>query len=435
MSTHTPSMTPAGLPPLDPLSAEHLQAVQRYLIEQIEQAPWGFMPFEQWMNLALYAPGLGYYAAGNQKFGSDIPEGDFTTAPELTPLFGQTLARQIAQVLTASGSVQVLEFGAGSGALAAAVIPALQSLGIEPVYQILEVSADLRQRQQQRLAAFGNQVTWLNQLPVEFTGCVLANEVLDAMPATLFRWGDNETVFELGVSLGFGQPGNHEISFRHRRAGGIDASLGQTPLDEGLDDEPVKAEDRGAPFLLTERLASTDLQKAIAGRMPPLPEYQSEINLQAEAWVRQMGSWLKKGAALLIDYGFPQHEYYHPQRVAGTLMCHFRHHAHSQPLIYAGLQDITTHVDFTAMADAALEGGLDVLGYTSQARFLMNAGLTDLLAQLDPDDALAYAKVVSPTQKLISEAEMGELFKVLAIGRDLDEPLLGFASGDRRHRL
>jgi SAM-dependent MidA family methyltransferase len=411
-----------------------LQAVQTYLIQQIEQAPWGFMPFEQWMNLALYAPGLGYYVSGNQKFGSDMPEGDFTTAPELTPLFGQTLARQIAQVLTASNSVHVLEFGAGSGALAAAVIPALQSLGIEPVYQILEVSAELRQRQQQRLATFGSQVTWLDQLPVEFTGCVLANEVLDAMPATLFRWGDNEDVFELGVSLGFGQPGNSEISFRHRRSGGIDASLGQTPLDESVnDDEPT--EDRGAPFLLTERLASADLQKTVAQRMPPLPEYQSEINLQAEAWVRQMGSWLKKGAALLIDYGFPQHEYYHPQRVTGTLMCHFRHHAHSQPLIYAGLQDITTHVDFTAMADAALEGGLDVLGYTSQARFLMNAGLTDLLAQLDPNDTLAYAKVVGPTQKLISEAEMGELFKVLAVGRDLDEPLLGFASGDRRHRL
>ena len=157
-------------------------------------------------------------------------------------------------------------------------------------------------------------------------------------------------------------------------------------------------------------------------------------NRQAEAWVRQVGTWLKKGAALLIDYGFPQREYYHPQRATGTLMCHFRHHAHSEPLVYAGLQDITTHIDFTAMADAALDGGLEVLGYTTQARFLMNAGLADALSGLDPTQAQEYAAVVGPVQKLVSESEMGELFKVLAIGRGIDEPLLGFTSGDRRHR-
>ena len=414
------SAIPTGLPALDIDSATHLQMVQAYLAEQIAHAPQGFMPFEQWMGLALYAPGLGYYASGNTKFGSNLPIGDFTTAPELTPLFGQVLARQIAQILNSSNSLHVLEFGAGSGALAAAVIPALRQLGIEPVYQILEVSADLRSRQQQRLSEFGSTVTWLDALPQAFSGCVLANEVLDAMPATLFRWNDDGNLQELGVGL-------HELDGRHQGPGS------NLPIDH--DDNSGPAAGQNSPFQFAQRPAPQGLQEAIAQRMPPLPGYQSEINRQAEAWIREMGSWLEKGAALLIDYGFPQREYYHPQRAAGTLMCHFRHHAHSQPLIYAGLQDITTHVDFTAMADAALDAGLDVLGYTSQARFLMNAGLTELLTQLDPTDAAAYAQTVGPVQKLISEAEMGELFKVLAIGRGVDVPLLGFVTGDRRNRL
>lgn len=433
MSFHT--SIPTGLPPLDPESAVHAKAVERYLVEQIEQAPWGFMPFEQWMNLALYAPGLGYYAAGNTKFGGasldpmPLPPGDFTTAPELTPLFAQVVGGQVGQVLRACGSVRVLEFGAGSGAMAAALVKALREQGIEPAYYILEVSADLRARQQQRLAQFGTAVTWLDELPANFTGCVLANEVLDAMPVKLFRWDDAGNVLELGVTLGHSHTQEGDISLRHRRAGGVEASLGQMHLEDG------SGADNAVPFLLAERLAQPELAQAVAKRMPPLPEYQSEINIQAETWVRQLGSWLTKGAALLIDYGFPQREYYHPQRDAGTLMCHFRHRAHSQPLIYPGLQDITAHVDFTAMADAALEGGLDVLGYTSQARFLMNAGLPQLLAQLDPDDTINYAKTVSAVQKLISEAEMGELFKVLAVGKNIDIPLIGFSSGDRRHRL
>lgn len=169
--------------------------------------------------------------------------------------------------------------------------------------------------------------------------------------------------------------------------------------------------------------------------MPALPGYVSEINLQGEAWIRAMGGWLNRGAALLLDYGFPQGEYYHPQRLGGTLMCHLRHHAHADPLIAPGVQDITAHVDFTAMADAAQEAGLQVLGYTSQARFLMNAGMMELLGRLDPADARRYAQAVAPVQKLLSEAEMGELFKVLAIGRGMDEPLLGFARGDRLHTL
>lgn len=169
--------------------------------------------------------------------------------------------------------------------------------------------------------------------------------------------------------------------------------------------------------------------------MPELPGYQSEVNFRAEAWVGEMGRWLKRGAALLVDYGFPRAEYYHPQRSEGTLMCHFRHHAHAQPLVLPGLQDITAHVDFTAMADAAQTAELQVLGYTSQARFLMNAGLAQALGDLDPSDTIAYARSVAAVQKLMSEAEMGELFKVLAIGRHLDEDLIGFTQGDRLHRL
>ncbi len=420
--------TPAGLPALEPTTWAHQQAMQDHLIRTIEQAPLGFMPFEQWMNLALYAPGLGYYAAGSRKFASDVPNGDFTTAPELTPLFGQVLARQVAQILKASGSQHILELGAGSGALAAAVIVALRELGIDPHYQILEVSADLRARQQERLTEFGASVTWLDSLPEAFAGCVLANEVLDAMPATLFQWGKDEELYEVGVSL---SAINGDTS-----AMTLDQSITRLGCaDRALHDSEPGATRAATPFIYVERLAPKALQGVVAQRMPPLAGYRSEINMQAEGWIRQMGEWLERGAALLIDYGFPQREYYHPQRASGTLMCHFRHHAHGEPLILPGLQDITTHVDFTAMADAALAGGLDVLGYTSQARFLMNAGLPDLLTEMDAGNTAARTKVLASVQKLVAETEMGELFKVLAIGRGLDDPLMGFAAGDRRDRL
>ncbi|TCT07307.1 class I SAM-dependent methyltransferase [Paralcaligenes ureilyticus] len=420
--------TPTGLPALEPVTLAHQQAMQDHLIQTIEQASLGFMPFEQWMNLALYAPGLGYYAAGSSKFASDLPNGDFTTAPELTPLFGQVLARQAAQILKASESPCILEFGAGSGALAAAVIAALREMGIDPHYQILEISADLRTRQQQRLAEFGASVTWLDSLPEAFSGCVLANEVLDAMPATLFQWGQDEQLYEVGVSL---SAINGDTS-----AMTLDQSTTRLGYaDRALHDAEPGASRSATPFIYVERLAPKTLQEIVAQRMPPLAGYRSEINRRAEGWVRQMGEWLERGAALLIDYGFPQREYYHPQRASGTLMCHFRHHAHGEPLIHPGLQDITTHVDFTAMADAALAGGLDVLGYTSQARFLMNAGLPDLLSGMDAENAKARAKTMASVQKLVAETEMGELFKVLAIGRGMDDPLMGFALGDRRDRL
>lgn len=384
---------PSGLPTLDDASAAHNEKVVAALRKRIEQSPNGFLPFEEYMDVALYAPGLGYYAAGNTKFPD--PEGhagDFTTAPEMTPLFGRALARQVAQILDRSNSRQVLEFGAGSGALAASLIPALREMGIEPVYTIVELSADLRQRQKTRLAGLGAMVTWLDHLPGLFEGCVLANEVLDAMPVTAFRWDEQGRLMEKGVGA-------------------------------------------GEPFSWLERPAAPGLQDTVLQRMPALPGYASEINVRAEAWVRNLGEWLNKGAALLIDYGFPQREYYHPQRAQGTLMCHFRHHAHAEPLVLAGVQDITAHVDFTAMADAALEGGLDVLGYTSQARFLMNIGLLDCLAETQSADPLEQSRLMAPVQKLLAESEMGELFKVLAVGKDIEPGLLGFTQGDRRDRL
>ncbi|MBN9473619.1 MAG: hypothetical protein ABS43_07660 [Bordetella sp. SCN 67-23] len=382
------------LPDLDPASSAHSRLVARHLQARIRAAG-GWLPFDRWMDEALYAPGLGYYAAGSAKLaeGGRRPSGDFVTAPELTPLFAQTLARQVAEVLEACGGLEVLEFGAGTGALAAGLLAALDELGVPARYRIVEVSADLRDRQRARLAAHGGRVEWLDTLPASFVGCVVANEVLDAMPVRLFHWTD-AGLQERGVIL---------------------------QGDEG--------------FAWQDRAAPADLVQAVEARMPPLPGYVSEINPQGEAFVRGMGAWLQAGAALLIDYGFSRAEYYHPQRMGGTLMCHLRHVAHADPLVAVGVQDITAHVDFTAMAEAAVEGGLEVLGYASQASFLMNAGLMDLLSRVDPADVPAYAQAVAPVQKLLSPAEMGELFKVLAVGRGLDRPLSGFGRGDRSHAL
>lgn len=394
MPHHTPNN---NLPEIDPDSLEHSARTTAYLQQLIKQQ--GSIPFRLWMHEALYAHGLGYYTSGNTKLGNErdqavtqSPAGDFTTAPELSHWFARTLARQITQVHQATGTMDILEFGAGSGILAHDILLALDNPNIN--YFILELSPDLRARQQEKLSGFKNQVQWLSRLPERFEGCVIANEVLDAMPVELFQWEDNGTLAEKYVTL-----------------------------------------DNNSQFMLVNQPASAKLAEKIARRMPALPGYTSEINLQAEAWIHEMGRWLAKGVAFLIDYGFPQKEYYHPQRAQGTLMCHLRHHAHSNPLVYPGIQDITAHVDFTAMADAALEGGLEVLGYTSQANFLLNSGLMKLLSTLDPQDTARYAREIGPVQKLLSEAEMGELFKVLAIGFDIDEPLMGFSRGDRRHML
>ncbi len=389
-STSRAAGLPAGLPAPDAEAQAHSARLAAYLRERMAaQVPAG-LPFDAWMDAVLYAPGLGYYAAGSLKLDADLPRADFTTAPELTPLFGRTLARPVAQVLSQCAQAHILEFGAGTGRLAADLLDALREAGIAVVYHILELSPDLRERQEARLAAFGSQVRWLDRLPQAFEGCVLANEVLDAMPVQLFRWEDDGSLSERYV---------------------------------------VPA---GNAFAWESRPAGPALRAVVAARMPCLPGYASEINLRAEAWVRDLGRWLTRGAALLIDYGFPRHEYYHPQRHQGTLMCHYRHHSHADALALPGLQDVTAHVDFTAMADAARDGGLDVLGYTAQARFLIEAGLP---AVLQAQDNATDPRMLSAVQTLLSEAEMGELFKVMALGRGLDDRLIGFGRGDRRHRL
>jgi len=380
-----------SLPTPDSAAAESSARLVARIASEIDQAG-GWISFDRYMELALYAPGLGYYSGGARKFGA---AGDFVTAPELSPLFAEALAAQLEPILAASAP-RLLEAGAGSGALALGLLRALERRGALPErYEILEVSGELRARQQETLAAvpqLAERVAWLDALPDTFSGAVVANELLDAMPVHIVAWRE-DGVFERGVAL-----------------------------------------ENGA-FAWQDRPAAGALLAVSQGLTCVAPPYVSEINLAARAWVAEWGRLLQRGALLLIDYGFPQREYYHPQRAEGTLMCHYRHHAHGDPLWLPGLNDITAHVDFTAMAEAGHDAGLDVLGYTSQAQFLLNCGLAQLLEAHQADGAAAYAALASGAQKLISPAEMGELFKVLALGKGIGEPLLGFTHGDRSHAL
>jgi SAM-dependent MidA family methyltransferase len=364
----------------------------------------GWISFARYMELALYAPGLGYYMAGARKLGRD---GDFVTAPEISGLFGRALARQVS-ALAATGLADVLEIGAGSGALAADLLLELERLGRLPQrYLILELSPDLRDRSRATLAAraphLTERVAWLNGLPPAFTGVIIGNEVLDAMPAHVVR-RKNGRLEELGVTRA-----GDAFGWAARPAPPLLSELAQSCFPEG---------------------------GSSSGRDPSSEgEYQSEFQPAACAFIRALGGALESGAALLFDYGFPRREYYHPQRAAGTLMCHYRHRAHDDPFFLPGLQDITVHVDFSAIARAGAEAGLELLGYANQAQFLVNCGITDLLAETPAGDAAAYAPLAAQAQKLLSPAEMGELFKVIALSRGVREPLAGFATGDRRHTL
>ncbi len=375
------------MPLPDPAAIEHSQRVRAHIAREIERAG-GWIPFDRYMQLVLYAPRLGYYTAGARKFGDSASGGDFVTAPEISPLFAQALAQQIDQ-LFAQVPARIVEFGAGSGALARDVIAALaqRDVALES-YSIVEVSPDLTERQRERLQ--GAPVDWLNAPLNGFEGVMLANEVLDVMPVKLF------------------------------------VKRGEATCERGVVTRP-------GGFAFDERDAGADLVKAVAAieaEHGVLPDgYSSEVNLIAESWMRSSAQWFARGTLMVIDYGFPQREYYHPQRLMGTVMCHFRHHAHGDPLWMAGLNDVTAHVDFSAMAAAAHAAGLDVLGYTSQAHFLLNCGVLDRLqSQHTPRDAGAL-------HRLVSEAEMGELMKVLMVGRRVNGPLIGFARGDRLHSL
>jgi SAM-dependent MidA family methyltransferase len=379
------------LPDASPDALAHGAQVAACLRAEIDAAG-GWIPFPRYVELALYAPRLGYYCAGARKLG---PEGDFITAPEISPLFGAALARQAAEVL-AHGLDAILEVGAGSGALAASMLEELERMGALPThYFILELSADLRERSRDTLAArvprLVERVAWLNQLPPSFAGLVLGNEVLDAMPFAVVRVRDG-TVEEAGVAArddGFGwawRPAPPALAAEARRLG----------LPEG---------------------------------------YQTEIGFTAQAFVRTLGATLSRGVALFLDYGFPEREYYHPERARGTFRCHYRHRAHDDPFFLPGLQDITTHVDFSAISRTARATGLDLLGYTTQAHFLVNCGITDLLLRTPPEDAARYLPQSAAVQKLVSPAEMGELFKAIAFGRRFDAPLSGFRQGDRSAAL
>jgi len=381
---------------------EDFESVSVPLAHRIHQAilvAGGWLPFDRFMERALYAPGLGYYSGGARKFGRRADDGsDFVTAPELSPLFAQTLANPIAEALAASGTRRVMEFGAGTGKLAAGLLAALDAPGVElDEYLIVDLSGELRERQRDTIEAaapaLAAKVRWLDALPERFDGVVVGNEVLDAMPVRLFAKADG--------------------AWRER---GVALDARQAFV---FDDRPVGA--AGLPAVL----ATLDVGDG----------YVTETHEAALAFTRTVCTMLARGAVLLVDYGFPAHEYYHPQRDRGTLMCHYRHHAHDDPFVYPGLQDITAHVEFTGIYDAGVATGADLLGYTSQARFLLNAGITDALAAIDPSDIHQFLPAANAVQKLISEAEMGELFKVIAFSRGIDGTLDAFARGDRSHAL
>jgi SAM-dependent MidA family methyltransferase len=380
------------LPTPSPDALAHSQRVTAHLQTLIREAG-GWIPFARFMEAALYAPGLGYYAAGAMKFGA---AGDFVTAPELTPLFGRTLAHAIAPVL-AETSGDILELGAGSGKLALDVLGELERLNALPArYGILEVSADLRARQQARIAQerpdLARRVHWLDALPAAFEGVILGNEVFDALPVELLHWTASGPQVR-GVAL---------------------EAEGFAWQDRPIDDPALRA-----------RAEALDLA----------PGYLTEISLAADALIAALAHSLQRGLILLIDYGFSASEYYHPQRHMGTLRAHYRHHALDDPFYLPGLCDLTAHVDFSALAQAGTEAGLDLTGYASQANFLLNAGLTELLMQTPPADAAAFLPQSNAVQRLVSPAEMGDLFKVMGLGKGLEVSLAGFARGDRRHTL
>ena len=385
------------LPVPEPAALEHSRELLQLIHREIQNHG-GAIDFQRFMELALYAPGLGYYRAGTRKFGQG---GDFVTAPELSALFSRCLARQCREILVDSGDA-ILELGAGSGIMAATLLGELQRLRALPeAYLILELSGELRERQQRlleaRLPALLPRVRWLDSLPRDFHGVILANEVLDALPVSRFR------ITETGP--------------RPLRVTLLEQTLGwqEGPADTGLN-------------------ATMDtLQHSLA---QPLPVgYESEFCPGLSAWIESLGAALARGALLLVDYGYPRREYYHTQRHRGTLLCHYRHRVHDDPFLWPGLQDITASVDFTAVAEAALAADLTVAGYTSQANFLLGCGLTELLAEADPDNQPSYLKLAREAKILTLPGEMGDRFQAMLLTRGLQGTFRGFGLRDDRHRL
>lgn len=390
-------MTPLPIP--SPEAQKHSQQLVELIQDKI-RSEGGWIDFATYMHMALYTPGLGYYSAGSQKFGKG---GDFVTAPEISSLFGQTLANQAAQVLEITKG-DILELGAGTGKLAADILLQLNKWDCLPKhYYILEVSDHLRQVQREQLRNklpkdVFSKVIWLNTLPSELSGIIIGNEVLDAIPVYLVVRKETGW-YERVVTLA-----NQELEPSQQFA---------------WMDVPLKD-----PVLLRTAEA---LQ---------LPEgYLTELNPSANGLIASLAGVLKQGMLLMVDYGFSATEYYHPQRHQGTLMCHYQQLAHPDPLIYVGLQDITAHVDFTAIAQTGVDHGLQLAGYCSQAQFLMNSGILDAMTQVSPTDVANYAPLAAAVQKLLSPAEMGDLFKVIALSKNVDAPLMGFVRGDKSHTL
>jgi len=362
------------------------------LIHTIKQK--GPLPFVRFMEQALYAPGLGYYSSGQQKFGKD---GDFITAPELSPLFSRCLAYQCQPILLALNDPIIFEFGAGSGIMAVDILLTLETLGCLPKqYWILELSAELKNRQQtlfkKRAPHLLPIVHWLTTLPdTPYEGIVLANEVLDAMPVNKFRWESDK--------------------------------LQEAAID-------YQAEQ----FVWHWDVASAPLKKAVEKLEVTFESgYESEINLFINGWIKSISTHLSRGVVLAIDYGFPRREYYHPERSMGTLMCHKQHRSHTDPLQWVGSQDITAHVDFTAVAEAAVENDFDVAGYTHQAAFLIDCGVTHHLEKIE--DEIDRFNASNQVKQLTLPSEMGELFKVIALAKHFDDELLGFQTLNQLERL
>ena len=380
-----------------PKPQAHDQALSQqlaYLIQQTIKNTGGYISFAQFMQMALYTPNLGYYSGGATKFGA---AGDFITAPEMSPIFAKTIANQVAQVLvTTQGNV--LELGAGSGKLATDLLLALQQLSALPKqYFVLEVSNHLRQIQfdyclKNLPSELFKKIVWLETLPVSFVGLIVGNEVLDAVPAHIVQ---------------------------------------KTP--QGWREQYIAWDEAKQTFFsLLKPLSVPTMCTHLPQNLPN--DYITEVNPAANGLVNSLLACIKQGVLLLIDYGFNAAEYYHPQRNLGTLMCHYQHYAHSQPLINIGLQDITTHINFSAIAEAGVSQGHILAGFCSQAQFLINCGILDILQRLSAE-SLGYMQQTAAVQKLLSPAEMGDLFKVMAFIKQLDVPLIGFKSGDKSHTL
>ncbi len=360
----------------------------------------GSLSFAEYMETVLYTPNLGYYSGGLHKFGA---QGDFVTAPEISPLFGRCLARQVAEILAQIGGGEVLEVGAGTGALAVDLLEALETMGVMPHrYRILERSGELRARQTEtiatRLPHWIDRVLWCSDLPDPgWTGVVVANELLDALPVYRFELSE-QGLLEHRV----GWEENQFVWYALPAEGPLAAAL------EAWNDQYGQTLGIG---------------------------YVSERSLAAPAWLTTLANRLSRGGLILVDYGYPGREYYHPERSTGTLACHYRHRCHYDPLILPGLQDITAHVDFTALAEAAVASGMAVSGYTHQAHFLLATGILDAFSPLDPTDVAAQLSLANQVRRLTLPQEMGEIFKVMAMTRGVEADLVGFQHRDLRGRL